>query len=448
MSAGGRWTAQVDVLGDAAGNEFADDFETRQAEWALSRLTFHRRTGPVRISGGAQLRQDLRPDTYAGRFGRDVGLWTDPVAQAVRQRFGELRFDVLPVSLAGPASLGIPMTISASGRGSVHGFAAFRSENPSFFRADLRPEIGQRLFLPFGLSLSSELSLRATTWVGADDTNSRWAPRLAATLQQSVSRSFGRWHHTIRPEVSAVYIPTVGGRPPASFETLDDIDALGAVAQLILRVRSELTDGRRGVHLDVWTGHDFRPPGRDEGGLGWAPVVAAGGAHWSDGRRSVDARLALAVDGAGPAGRATLGAGGQTWAVGGALSIVSGEPPKAWFIASEEILPSATLADQRRAYGDIVPWRAQTTLGGWARATVGRWALDARLTFSLLESRADLRRAYPDARFHSALQRGALSGRYASRCECWSVAADAAVDRDLGGLALGVRLVLGSGLRP
>ena len=445
----GRWTARVDVLGDAGGFEFADAFAQRQAEWALSRLTFQQDAGPVRISGGAQLRQDLRPLTYPGQRKRNVGLWTDPIARAVRQRFGELRLDVLRLPLVGPPTLGIPMIVSASGRASVQAFGALSSVSPSFFRADLRPAVEQSAHLPLGLSLSSELSLRVTTWVGQAETTSRWAPRLAGALRQTLTRRFGRWRHTIRPEIGAMYIPMVGGRPPPQLDTLDDIDALGPVAQLRLRLASTLTDGRRRVFIDLSSGRDFRPPGRAADGLGWAPIVAVGGGRWSDGRRSVRGRLSLAIDGEGMAGTATLEADGQAWGVGSALAVLADRPPAAWFIAAEEQLPSVTLAAQRQDYGVSVPWRAQTALAGWARATVGRgWTLEARLAFSWRETRAELKRAYPSARFHSVLQGGRIRGRYVSTCGCWSLAADAGIDRDLGGLALGVRLVLGSGLRP
>ncbi len=447
---GGQWSMGLDLLGDPAGYEWADTFAARQAEWTVSRLVYSRSTDGIRVSGALQWMQDLRPATYRDveRPLRALSLWTDD--RAARQRYAELRLDAARVELGQARLGGLPIAWWASMRASGQGFGDLAGDAGSFFRADARPAVHQDVLLPLGLRLASNVSLRLTTWVSDDvPSATRWAPRWSAQLAQELARSFGAWAHRIRSELAVVYVPFVGGRTRSPFANLDELDALGAVAQLQLRVRSSVSSGASQAWVEAAIGRDLGAD--DQPGLGLGPLVLAAGAvgghgPWTtrlsgaatfdDGHRFASLRAHAEV------------ASGAT-AVGGQLNVVGARPPSAWFVAAEELLPSETLRAQRDAYGTAIAWRAQTAIEAWLRLRLGRaWSLEGRATVSVAERRRDVEAAYPAARFHSILQRARLGAAYTSTCGCWAVRAGGSVDRDLGGLGLQVALTLGSGLRP
>ena len=449
-----RLSADVDLLGDAGGHAFAATLLQRQAETARTRITVVRASAGVRIAAGLQWLQDLRPRTYPGRTLARVALFDDPEATAVRQRWAEIRVDAAPTrvdTLSADA-----FTFTAGGRASVQAFGAPNPDEAQFFRADLGPAIGLSAALPAGLVWSGTVRARATTWVSdaiEGSTAFRVAPHLATRVRQTLGRAFGRWFHVVRPEVSAVYVPVVEGRVPAELDSRDDLDLLGAVAQLKLRLYSALQRSGHALYVDAWSGQDFRPPGASVG-AGVAPFVFRIGGrgrmdagHWSvDAAASVedwagrDARLGHFI------GRASVG--GTAWA-GGVQAVVLGrEVPDAWFVAPDTVLPSRILRTLQAAYSDQVPWRPQTSIEGWFRVQIWRpLSVSARLMLSLAESDADLIAAYGARPPSGPVQTASLRARYVSMCDCWSVAADAAFGRDvsglLSGLAVSVQLTLG-----
>ena len=444
-----QWRLEIDAVGDAAGNEFEIDIIDRQAEWARTRLTYRDAQGPVRVAASLQWQQDLRPQTYPDRELREVVLLTNARARAVRQRLAELRLDLVPQVVAAGGLGAFTWAAWSGARASVQLFGAQDPATPRFFRADLRPAVGLDAGLPLGTTLSAEVDLRGTTWLGDGiDTVSRWAPRIEARLRQSWTRQRARWRHEIRPEIGAVYIPAIGGRQESPFPNLDELDALRRAAQLYLRLASELTSSHSRLSLEAWTGRDVRPPGTRQAGLGWTPWVVQASTRTTQGRWSgqVDMLATGTWSGRLEALDARVAVAAPRWSAGASLGLLGPRPPGAWFVAAEEILPSGTLGGQRARYGgepDGVPWRRQTTVALWSSLLPWRFLeVTGRVVLSLAESEALLADQYPDGS-RSLVRNAALRTAYVSTCGCWSVAVDSAFGRDLSGFSVGVQLTLG-----
>ncbi len=455
-----RWapaqmTAEIDLLGDVAGNDEAIGLAARQAEWARTRLAGYRPGRWVDVAAGLQFLQDLRPRTYGDRPDpRQVGLLTDPVALSIRQRWAELVVTGRPFPLAtltGDRRWGIEGAAHAR----VQAFGAPRPSTSSFFRTDLRPAVQLRAPSPGGGALTTGLALRTTTWVGDDaGTVTRWGPRLDSTLRYELGRRFGDTFHRLAPEVSAVYVPVVDGRVPSAYVTDDEVELLAPVAQVRLRLYSDWTFPGGDLFVDVSGGGDLGAGG--EAGAGWAPVFVESGGHWTG--EAVSVRFSMStlasVTSDDPldalVGSAALEM--PKWSVYGRVTLFGRTPPSGWFIAPEELLPSTTLQSQLAEYGRVspgpggpsVPWRPQTSVatGGRIRFTESlrlRWALAT----SWAESTTLLRQVYPNARSTLPIQTAHVAVEYVSPCQCGAIQASVTWGRDLAAPAIGFRITLG-----
>lgn len=291
--------AGINAVGDPAYlGAFANAFLTRQAEYTQSRVIYGRTLGDtLRLSGGLQLLQDMRSDTYAGSYDtalrlRSADLFSGQVARSdsalstgalltgagtVRYRFADLVFDLAPTTLIDAFGL------LGQARLVVSTFAAPRPEIGRFVRADFRPELSAALDLPWGLVLEPSMVGRLSAWAGRADSQNVDALRLFAMsrtrLFMELSRDFGALTHRIRPTVEHVLLPKLygSGALATALNTEDEVDGIQAMHQVRARVQTELLSSSSGqtiAGLDTWLGRDLAHQGREATNSEWVTKMA------------------------------------------------------------------------------------------------------------------------------------------------------------------------------
>lgn len=448
-----RWSAgavvaEIDLLGDPAYSEFADRYLTRRAEYSQSRITVSARAAnAVRVSGGLAFLEDLRPQTYAATGGelREVGVLSARNAAAdVRYRIAELRLDAPPSPLLSAESFAF-----GDARLKIDAYGAPDSQVARFVRADLRPQIAAPIHLGGIAVLEPSVVLRLSGWAGRADGDDHTASRVAGIggvrLSTELRRAFDDFVHSIRPELAYVIVPFVEGSGEQVFSTLDEIDRLVRVQQLVARIATDVhavRDGHRIAGLDVRAGRDLRYGGHP---AAWSELIARGDVTLSTSpvRVSADASITAGLE------RVRLHeliAGiTVTSARGDALGVHYGEfgtdMPEQSLAAFEELVPTAfhTLPVDRWDPFRGLNLSARTGVDlweGWGRVSFG---FDADLVFEDDPPPANTIYGWE----HLRDTRTTLF--WASSCGCFGIGATVATDRSRPGVELAeVKIDLGS----
>jgi hypothetical protein len=433
------------LIGDPAYLEFADDFIARQVEGSRSRLTIASAFEPVlRVAGGLQLFQDLRPGTYATATDlRRVSLFSGmlPGPGAVRYRFAELRLDALPYALFD----GIPFFADATAL--IHAFAAPRPEIARYLRADFRPNISLPLSLLDGvIFIEPSIAARFTAWTGrfasAPIDSNRAAIVGKASMYTTLWRDYRSFVHTVRPELSFLWIPTVWGSLADPLNANDEVDQLASAMQLRARLINEfvLPTGARAGGFEAWFGRDFRVPFEDEDGTGNSEVVLKGDAplfpHDWPVRLGASARIAIDPDDAAVTDlSAGLSFGSEWVSAAVAYEQLGDRPPSYLFVAPEELLPAGTI-DQTE-YLPLADWLA---LPREERILFKPWSESRAMTASLrltpikpLVLGFDIGLTFED-QATSIVRDTRSTVRWISDCNCWSAELTVTTARDRPGL--------------
>lgn len=454
----------INALGDPAYlNDFADQFLERQTETARSRITVaHSAPSGVRVAGGLQLLQDLRPAAYAaileetGEELREVSLFSGRLPAAggtasgpggIRYRFAQIRLDAPPHQL-------LPdLPFAAQARAVVDAFAAPRPEVPRFVRADLRPE----LFVPIDLfgvmTLEPSVAGRGTVWGGRFESESVDATRFAvigrASLYTTLWRDYGGVVHRIRPEIEYLLIPRVWQGGDDVFETNDEIDELGSVSQVRARLMTDLItpSGAPLALLDAWFGRDFRVFGEEEEGRGNSEIVLRGAAPLTPSgwpvTATVDLRAAVDPDDAVLTDLyAALSMTVPYVTFGAAYLQLDDQMLLYPFVAPEELVPSHTIdvssyvpLDEFRATPavdriDFQPWSSFRGFRGSLRLSPYE---AVTITFDI-----NLALDEPDAAMledeRSIVRDTRTAVRWDSPCDCWSAELIMTTARDRPGI--------------
>jgi hypothetical protein len=360
---------EINALGDPVYlNDFADDFLARQVEATRSRLTISSFLQEnLRISGGFQLFQDLRPEAYPGGDLRQVSLFSGALSGqddrgpgAVRYRFAELRLDAPPY----PLFSGVPLLAEA--RALIHAFTAPRPEIARFLRADLRPGISVPISVLGLFTIEPSIAARITAWTGRFEGEGIDSNRVAfvarAAMYTALWRDYGSVIHQVRPEIAYLLIPKVWGSLAGPLAANDEVDQLSSAMQLRARIANELIlpSGARIGGFEIWYGRDFRIPWEDDPGAGSSEVVLRGDAPLTPStwpvRLGASARFAVDPDDARVtdlAGNLNLTAPYVTLALG--YEQLDDRLPSYAFVAPEELVPAGTI--DTSAYIPLADWR-------------------------------------------------------------------------------------------
>jgi hypothetical protein len=459
---------EINALGDPVFlGDFADDFLARQVEGTRSRFTISSFLQEnLRISGGFQLFQDLRPENYLPLDPdlREIALFSGELDEvtllgpgAVRYRFAELRLDAPPY----PLFDGVPLLAEATAL--IHAFAAPRPELARFLRADLRPGISLPISIFGLLTFEPSIAARITAWTGRFESAGIDSNRVAfvakASLFTALWRDYGSVIHQVRPEVSYLLIPKVWGWLETPFATEDEVDQLSSAMQLRGRITNEflLPSGARIGGFEIWFGRDFDIPWEDDPGFGNSEIVLRGDAPLTPSswpvRLATTARLAVDPDdGAVTDLAANLNLFSKWITVGLGYEQLDDRPPTYAFVAPEELVPAGTVPmsnflslsewrmrriDQRLPYKPWSDFRGM--LGSIRIQPIEGLALgfDIGLTF---DDAASLEATYGN---RSIIRDTRSTISWISPCDCWSaeLVVSTARDRDhLPSVQLGLDL--------
>lgn len=450
-----KLAADLNVFGDPAYQEFADEFLERQVEASRSRITAtHATPSSIRVAGGLQLLQDLRRDAYDVPSDqlREVSLLSGelPGPGEIRYRFAELRLDAPPH----PILPDLPFAVQA--RATVDAFSAPRPEVPRFVRADFRPELLVPIHLFDLFTLEPSIAARGTVWGGRFESENVDATRIAvisrASLYTTLWRDYGSVVHRIRPELDYLLIPRIWSGGDDVFETDDEIDQLGTASQVRARVVTDLItpSGASLGSLEAWFGHDFRVFGEEEEGRGNSEVVLQGFGPLtpSDWPVTAAVNLRAAVDPDGPVLTdlfAALSIRAPYVSLGAAYQQLDDRMLLYPFVAPEELVPSHTInlapyvpLDDFRALPaqdriDFKPWSDFRGFSGSIQLNPYE-PLTISFTINLtLDDEASLERAYGTGTT-SVVRDTSTAVSWVSPCDCWSASLIMITARDRPGI--------------
>lgn len=454
-----RMNADLAMVGDPAWvAERGASFQARAAEYTRSRVSLASDLGTAgQTAVSLHVLQDLRPSTYAAVADdlRTVSTFSPglPGPGETRYRLLEARYDLLPRPLTPHGAVDLATRL--------HAFATPRGEG--FVRLDLRPELRWPLAGPGPVRFEPWLAARVTGWAGEAPNaieGARVAPLAGAELAAELDRPLGAYLLRFEPALESVLIPGVAeSLPDARLLVGDEIDLLGPVAQVALRLTSDIYDLERGLRAggaSFYVGHDFGVAGRK--GRGTLEAVGRVDYRWTapSRRLAVESELIGLWSFATSSLRELSVTSGLRHRAGHGLSAtyrrLAERPPASSFVAPEELVPSATLDADR-----FMPWTARPSPldvdAVFARpvAAADVLVLSAALRpVPPLVLEGELALAFePEAARTavyglgtSAVQSAAARLRWTAPCGCWSAGLDAGAARDRPGFDVGLRVEL------